>query len=38
MWQLARLQLKEDKAIHQYFMRAQELVTRLYHAAEKFSE
>ena len=38
MRQLARLQLREDKAIHQYFIRAQELVTRLHHAGEELSE
>ena len=37
MRQLARLQLREDEAIHQYFIRAQEVVTRL-HAGEEFSE
>ena len=38
MRQLARLQLREDEAIHQYFIRAQELVTRLHHAGEELSE
>ena len=38
MRQLARLQLQEDKVIHQYFIRAQELVTRLHHAGEEPSE
>ena len=36
--QLARLKLREDEAIHQYFIRAQELVTRLHHAGEELSE
>ena len=36
--QLARLQFREDKAIHQYFSRAQELVTRLHHAGEELFE
>ena len=35
---LFRLQLREDQAIHQYFIRAQELVTRLHHDSEEFSE
>ena len=38
MRRLARLQLQEDEAIHQYFIRAQELVTRLHHAGEERSE
>ena len=38
MRQLDRLQLREDKALLQYFIRAQELVTRLHHAGEEFSE
>ena len=38
MRQLARLQLREDEAIHQYFIRAQELVTRLHHTGEELSE
>ena len=38
MRQFARLQLREDEAIHQYFIRAQELVNRLHHAGEEFSE
>ena len=38
MRQLARLQLREDEAIHQYFIRMQELVTRLHHAREELSE
>ena len=36
--QLAGLQLREVEAIHQYFIRAQELVPRLHHAGEEFSE
>ena len=38
MRQLARIQLWEDKAIQQYFIRAQKLVTRLHHAGEELSE
>ena len=38
MRQLGRLQFREDKAIHQYFIRGQEMVTRLHHAGEEFSE
>ena len=38
MRQLARLQLKEDEALHNYFIRAQELSTRLEHAGERLSE
>ena len=34
MRQLARLKLKEDEALHNYFVRAQELSTRLRHAGE----
>ena len=39
MRQLARLTTftTEDKVIHQYFIRAQELVTRLHHAGEELS-
>ena len=36
--QLAKLQLREDEALHQYFIRAQELFTRLHHAGEELSE
>ena len=35
---LARLQLREDEAIQQYFIRAPELVTRLHHGSEELSE
>ena len=38
MRQLPRLQLREGEAIQQYFIRAQELVTRLHHAGEEVSE
>ena len=38
MRQLAKLQLRENEAIHQYFIRAQELVNRLHHAREELSE
>ena len=38
MRQLARLQLREDKAIHQFIIRAQELVTHWHHAGEELSE
>ena len=38
MRQLARLQFREDEAIHQYFITAQELITRLHHAGEELSE
>ena len=38
MRQLAKLQLREDKPIHQYFIRAQEMVTRLHHAGQELSE
>ena len=38
MRQLAKLQLREDEAIHQYFIRAQELVNHFNHAGEKISE
>ena len=38
MIQLPKQQLQEDKAIHQYFIREQELVTRLLHACEELSE
>ena len=38
MRQLARLQLREDEPIHQYFIRAQEMATRLHHAGEELSE
>ena len=38
MRQLARLHLKEDEALHNYFIRAQELSTRLQHAGEHLSE
>ena len=38
MRQLARIQLREDKAIHWYIIRAQELVIRLIHDGEKFFE
>ena len=36
--QLARPQLNEDDALHDYFFRAQEMSIRLEHAREKFSE
>ena len=38
MKQLARLQLQDDKDIHQFFIRAQELLNRLHHAGEELSE
>ena len=38
MLQLVRLQLKEDEALHNSFIRAQELSTRLEHAGEHLSE
>ena len=38
MRQLSRLQLKEDEALHNYFIRAQELSTRLEQAGEHLSE
>ena len=38
MRQLARLQLKEDQALQNYFFRLQELSTRLEHAGEQLSE
>ena len=38
MRQLAGLQLKEDEEIHDYFIRAQELSTRLEHAGEHLSD
>ena len=38
MRQLAKLQLREDKVIDQYFIRGQELLTRLQHAGEEPSE
>ena len=38
MRHLAHLQLKEDEALHTYFIRAQELSTRLEHAVEHLSE
>ena len=38
MRQLARLQLKEVEALHNYFIRAQELSARLEHAEEHLSE
>ena len=38
MQQLARLQLEEDEAIHNYFILAQELSTRLEHVGEHLSE
>ena len=38
MKQLAPLQLKEDEALYNYFLRAQELPTRLEHAGEHLSE
>ena len=38
MRHLAKLQLREGEAIHQYFIKAQELVNRLNHAGEEFSE
>ena len=38
MQQLARLQLKEDEALHNYFIRAQELSTRLEHAGGHLSK
>ena len=34
---LARLQLHEDEAIHQYFISSQELVARLHHTGEELS-
>ena len=34
----AKLQLREDEAIHQDFIRAQEKYTRLHHADEEVSE
>ena len=37
MQQLARLQLKETKALHNYFIRAQKLSTMLEHAGEHLS-
>ena len=38
MIQLPKLQLQEDEAIHQYFIREQELVTRSLHDCEELSE
>ena len=38
MRQLARLQLKKDEALHNYFIRAQKLSTRLKQAGEHLSE
>ena len=38
MQQLARLQLKEDKALHNYFVRSKELSTRLEQTGEHLSE
>ena len=38
MRQLAKLKLREDETIHEYFIKAQVLVTRLQHAGEKLSE
>ena len=38
MRQLARLQLREDEALHNYFIRAQELSTKPEHAGEYLSE
>ena len=38
MRELANLRLCEDEAIQQYFIRAQELYTRLHHADQKVSE
>ena len=38
MRQLARLALREDEALHNYFIRAQELSTRLEQAGEHLSE
>ena len=38
MRQLARIQLREDETIHQYFIRAQELVSRLQNAGQDLSE
>ena len=38
MRQLSRLQLKEDEALHSYFIRAEELSTRLEQAGEHFPE
>ena len=38
MRELARLQLKEDEALHNYFIRAQVLSTRLEHEGEHLSE
>ena len=38
MRQLAKLKLREDEAIHQYFIRAQELLKRLHYAGQEVSE
>ena len=38
MRQLAKLQLRDDKAIHQYFIRAHQLFTCLHYAGEEHSE
>ena len=38
MRQLAKLQLRENKTIHRYFIRAQELVIRLHYAGDEFFE
>ena len=38
MKQWGRQQIRQHKAIHQYFFRAQELVTRLQHAGDEHSE
>ena len=36
--QIARMRLKPDEALHEYFIRAQELMTRLSDAGERISE
>ena len=36
--QLSRLQLREDEKLHEYFIRSQELMSRLSEAGEKISE